>query len=273
MVFTPIQPKPSPSKGESSESLEKIVIRRIPCPYRVASMDKDKEERVQIKMSKVPYELKKDCSLSFPTSATKSKVNDKTKVWMRKYLNNAGHTLSQLRDLLASTKNAYDAYPLESEGVADLAETSASRVIIGCMCQSIIATLRSNIREMETVDIVIRQAGINQSTLSEGDAQTVSHLLQNHVIPLLTPLWEDSILYPQFGQSTSGGPRNKILQEVMRWRVAWDVHPDHDHGSLQRLAKYIGGRSTSTLEDFAHLRDLAEQLLLKTETILTSSVP
>jgi hypothetical protein len=188
-------------------------------------------------------------------------INDKTKVFMRRYLVEAGHSLSQLHDILAMTQKAYLG---SNDDPVELAQAPAS-VIMNCMCQSVIASLKARIREEETVEIVIRQANIQSGLLPE-ELQSIAVSLKDLVIPALVPLWKDTIVDAKSGRSNNGEPRGIVLREVKRWKASWSNGPTVATGRLQRLAEYPNSTNAPSLEDFAHLRDLSEQLLVSIET-------
>lgn len=265
----PIAPKSSSTftLSRNEALLYDSMVKPIARPTLVPATNGDTGDRVKLEMPDIRagQDYGRTLCLSFKTSEGKSKVNAKTKAWIRTNLKRAGYTLPQLREMHALTEPAY------LEGGADPTRLGTPACeFIGFICQSVMFSLKSKIEEIAeetaTVDITIQQAHIHKRRLSLTDSETLAKLLNDVVFPLLTPLWKDSILHPKVTKLEGGEIRNKIVREVKKWKSAWDVDLNNSEGSLKRLAHYCDGRAASTLQDFAHLRDLAAQLLLVTGT-------
>jgi hypothetical protein len=234
----------------------------LPLLVRTLAANGNTENRVQLEMRDIRSgkDIGRTVCLSFKASGAKN-VFSRTKAWITTRVNNAGYTLYQLRKIYALTEPMY----LERSADPTSWGTPANE-IIDSMCQSVLAGLKSKIAEMATVDIAVRQAIINHKRLSPAEAETIAALLNDVVIPALIPLWKESILPAKDSESASGSAEKKIIQEVSKWKKTWNNDAEDDNGGMRRLANYRDGKATPTLKDSAHLRDLAEQLLLAMDT-------
>lgn len=206
----------SPPASACTLPKNRLAPEPIAPPTLVLAANGDTENRVKLEMRDIRsrQDHGRTVHLSFKASGAK-KVSDRTKAWINTKLNNAGYTLHQLRDIYALTE------PVYLERRADPTSLgSPANEIIDSMCQSVLAGLKSKIAEMATVDIAFRQAVIHQRRLCPTDSETIADLLNDVVIPALTPLWKESILPAKDSQSESVSAEKKIIQEVSKWKKA-----------------------------------------------------